>query len=266
MYKNLQWGNESDDYSVKNFYTALRRVELASTFFYTIPGPKMIWQFEELGYDYSIDYNGRTGEKPIKWEYFDKGARKRVYDVFAALAKIKTEELAFETNNFNLSVLGATKSIHLYHNDMNVVIIGNFDVVAQSINPDFPNAGTWYDYFGGYPVNIENTQQEITLAPGEYRIYTSKQLDKPDINPFIGDSKADVKTLNVYPNPAANKMFVENAKLLNSISIINIYGQTVYSATEITGFINVENLKKGLYIIKSVDKSGTIYTTQFIKE
>jgi len=266
MYKNKQWGNSSGDYSIKDFYTALKRVELAATFFYTVPGPKMIWQFEELGYDYSIDYNGRTGEKPVKWDYFDKGARKRVYDVFSALAKIRIEQPAFETDNFNMTVSGAVKSIHLYHNDMDVVIIGNFDVVTQNINPDFPNAGTWYDYFSGYSVNIENPQQEITLAPSEYRIYTSKQLDKPDINPLVGDIRADTKILQVYPNPVAGKIFVENANLFTNITIINTYGQVVLTVISTDSFINIDNLRNGLYIIKGVDKSGIIYTTQFVKQ
>ena len=51
---------------------ALDRMELAGAFYFTIPGPKMIWQFGELGYDISINQNDRTGNKPIKWEYFDE--------------------------------------------------------------------------------------------------------------------------------------------------------------------------------------------------
>ena len=43
---------------------AMRRAGASTAFFLTVPGPKMIWQFGEIGYDYSIDYNDRTGEKP----------------------------------------------------------------------------------------------------------------------------------------------------------------------------------------------------------
>ncbi len=59
-------------------------------FFITIPGPKMIWQFGELGYDYSIDYNGRLGEKPVKWDYYTNPYRKYLYDMISAL--IKTQD------------------------------------------------------------------------------------------------------------------------------------------------------------------------------
>jgi 1,4-alpha-glucan branching enzyme len=54
---------------VKNIPTALERVKAASALFMLTPGPKLMWQFGELGYDVSIDENGRTGAKPIRWEY-----------------------------------------------------------------------------------------------------------------------------------------------------------------------------------------------------
>ena len=67
MYENLAYGNSSGDYDVTDLATALERTGAAAVFLISIPGPKMIWQFGELGYDVSIDENGRTGRKPIKW-------------------------------------------------------------------------------------------------------------------------------------------------------------------------------------------------------
>ena len=68
----------------KTLQTALKRMELDALFFFTVPGPKMIWQFGELGYDISIDQNGRTGEKPIKWEYLTDVDRHKLYHVLQA--------------------------------------------------------------------------------------------------------------------------------------------------------------------------------------
>ncbi|MEI9909455.1 MAG: hypothetical protein WDO71_07195 [Bacteroidota bacterium] len=55
MYKNLNFGNSSGSYNTRDLNTALKRMELNAAFFLTIPGPKMIWQFGELGYDFSIN-------------------------------------------------------------------------------------------------------------------------------------------------------------------------------------------------------------------
>lgn len=84
MYRNLQYGNKSSDgsYNIKNKLEALQRIKLAAAFFFTVPGPKIIWQFGELGYDFSIDFNGRVGNKPIKWDYYSDPPRNKLYKVF----------------------------------------------------------------------------------------------------------------------------------------------------------------------------------------
>ncbi|MDQ2771431.1 MAG: alpha-amylase family glycosyl hydrolase, partial [Bacteroidota bacterium] len=70
MYDALTSGlNNGNGYDVKNLPTALARMEMNAAFFFPIPGPKMVWQFGELGYDIDINQNGRTGAKPILWNY-----------------------------------------------------------------------------------------------------------------------------------------------------------------------------------------------------
>jgi hypothetical protein len=48
----------------------LAREEAAATVFFTVPGPKMIWQFEERGYDVPLIFGGSNlVNKPPRWEY-----------------------------------------------------------------------------------------------------------------------------------------------------------------------------------------------------
>ncbi|PLX17048.1 MAG: hypothetical protein C0599_14325 [Salinivirgaceae bacterium] len=82
MFKNLSWGNGTEVYQITNLETALRRAELSTLFFLTVPGPKMIWQFGETGYDYSIDYDCSVCEKPVRWDYMDEPARKHLYKFY----------------------------------------------------------------------------------------------------------------------------------------------------------------------------------------
>ncbi|MEZ4686909.1 MAG: alpha-amylase family glycosyl hydrolase [Bacteroidia bacterium] len=178
MYKNLQFGNSNPGtgYNIKDLETALARMELAGTFFFTIPGPKMVWQFGELGYDVNIDFNGRIGRKPVRWEYFENPARQRLYKIWGALAKLRRAEPAFETQNFSLDVGGSMKRISLNHPDMNVTVLGNFDKSTGNITPNFQQVGTWYEYFSGDSISVANTTTPISLAAGEYRLYTTKRL------------------------------------------------------------------------------------------
>ncbi len=55
MYTIKLNGQSFADYNIRNQNTALDRIELNSVFFLPLPGPKMIWQFGERGYDLSIN-------------------------------------------------------------------------------------------------------------------------------------------------------------------------------------------------------------------
>ncbi|MBN2425913.1 MAG: hypothetical protein JXB44_12875, partial [Calditrichaceae bacterium] len=209
MFKNLEYGNSSGGYDIKNLTTALHRIKMAAAFFFTYPGPKMIWQFGELGYDYSIEYNGRTGNKPIRWDYLNDIDRNRLYRTFAALINLRNNHLTFNSSSTSVTmeVNSAVKTIRLWHGLMNAVIIGNFDVINQSGQPRFNKTGFWYDYFSGDSLNINNMDTLITLSAGEFHIFTDKKLPAPDEDLLTGivfENAATIKNFNLeqnYPNP-----------------------------------------------------------------
>lgn len=246
MYKNITWGNSTTGYNIKDTTIALQRIPLAAAFYFTLPGPKMIWQFEELGYDYTIDYNGRTGEKPIRWDYFNDYRRKLVYNLFSELIKLKKNFETFKTTDYSISVSGAMKRINLNHASMNVTVIGNFSVEENSITPNFQHTGMWYDYFYGDSINVTSVTETISLSPGEFKIYTDVKLETPQIglgvdNPAILEENMSL----VYPNPSAgyfNISFIVRSESHVKITLYNINGQLAKSLTN-------EKFNKGEYVI-----------------
>lgn len=176
-FKNINYGNASGNYSVKDPATALKRQEMAAAFLFAMPGPKMVWQFGELGYDISIDYNGRTGEKPIKWEYYDDTQRKALYNAYAKFIRLKKNNTIFATQNPTYNLTGGIKYIKLTNANNTVVVVGNFDVVSQTANIDFGANGTWTDAAGGAGLNLPISIYTATLAPGEYHIYSKQTLN-----------------------------------------------------------------------------------------
>ncbi|HQV34085.1 MAG TPA: alpha-amylase family glycosyl hydrolase, partial [Calditrichia bacterium] len=183
MFKNLAYGNSSGSYNVQDPETALNRMKMAGAFFLTIPGPKMIWQFGELGYDVSIDDPCRICEKPIRWYYNFDVNRKRLYRTYAALLKLRRDNAVFrDPATAVFQSLGSTsgyKIITLAHPDMNVNIVGNFGVDTRQANGRFASTGTWYDFFSGDSIEVTDVNQIVALAPGEFHIYTSVRLDPP---------------------------------------------------------------------------------------
>jgi 1,4-alpha-glucan branching enzyme len=229
MYKNIAYGNSAGIYNIQELSTALDRMKLAAAFFLTYPGPKMIWQFGEVGYDYTIEYNERTGEKPIRWDYFtDSEMRRELYNTFAAMNKLHTDYPAFYSSEskVEMSVDDALKRIKLTHPQMNAVIIGNFDVVNGRIDPQFHHRDIWYDYLSGD--SLTNISSSIMLQPGEFHIYTDVKLEKPGGTGTDGASFFSL--IQNFPNPFNNKTMIKYQLPVTSeieLSIYNLLGQKV---------------------------------------
>ena len=180
MFEALSNGNSSGNYNIKDTLTALHQMEMTSVMMMGIPGPKMLWQFGELGYDYSIMFNGeRTAPKPARWDYWDQPERQKLYRVYSGMATLRKNN-AFRFGSFTSDLSGLGKRIWISHSSMNVVIAGNMNVVGRDMAPGFSSAGQWYDYFSGQAVTITDpANQTFTFAPGEFRVFTSVQLPKP---------------------------------------------------------------------------------------
>jgi len=267
MFKNLEYGNIAGSYSIKDLSTALERIELAATFFFTVPGPKMIWQFGELGYDISIEQNGRTGNKPILWNYYDEPDRKRLYDVFSALVELKTSEPAMATSDFNMNVAGAVKRIELNHADMDIRVIGNFDVVTQSADPNFSKTGTWYELFSGEEMNVSDSNEPVSLGPGEYRLYTSKNTGiSVNLSPRNLISSND--NFTVYPVPADDQLFMKSSHNLRQIDVFDLNGRKVLSANSSSDFevLNISELSPGIYVLRAYDDMNSNFLRKFVKK
>jgi len=278
MYKNLQHGNSYGNYSVKDLYTALQRIKLVQAFFLTLPGPKMIWQFGELGYDYSIDYNGRVGNKPIRWNYLEDEDRKNLYKTIAALLKLRHENYAFNSSasSVTLSVNSAYKEIKIIHGLMKAVIIGNFGVAAASKDVDFQQPGNWYDYFSGDSLVLASNTINIELEAGEFHIYTDKKLETPEPGLVTGVfEKPVIKPAGFslqqnYPNPFNPRTVISYQLPAVShieLAVYNVLGQkvqTLVNAKQSAGshqaVFDGTGLASGIYFYQL--KSGKNITTR----
>lgn len=180
QFKNGQYGNASGNYNVKQLSTGLARDGMAAAFLFSSPGPKMVWQFGERGYDISIDdasTGGRLGAKPPHWEYMGDPNRAALYNIYAKMAHLKTNNDVFNTTSFQYNLGGAFKYIILKGSDgTNVLVVGNFDVAPQSATISLPSSGTWVDNLSSATLNVANNAVSITLQPGEYHLYSTTKL------------------------------------------------------------------------------------------
>ena len=243
MYKNIKYGNAAGSYNVKDTAIALRRNEMATAFYFSIPGPKMVWQFGELGYDYSRCYQSTNGEggdcnrkldpKPIRWDYQQDAGRKRQFEIYAALMKLRRQyPNTFTAGTINSSLNGAFKSIQVSHSDLSLAVVGNFDVSPVNGNITFQNSGTWYNYLTGEPFTASGGSQNFALAPGEYKLFVNKNVVNAVVT-NVTDLIFDPNKLEmfVYPNPvAASSQFVFSVPSTSAVtvSLSDMQGKTLW--------------------------------------
>lgn len=291
MYRNLNFGNNSNPaHNTRDLNTALKRMELTTAFWATIPGPKMMWQFEELGYDYSINYcqngtinnNCRTDPKPITWNYYTNPNRKALYDVYAkllALRKVPNFLSTFTSNQITYNLSGAFKWLQVNTDSLKLMVIGNFDVVAQSGNVTFPTAGTWYNYLPGGTKTATGAQENITLQPGEYYVYLNRDVANLIATPVRNvNSAIRNMRVSIYPNPVNYFATVEydlpESGNVN-VSVYNMMGQRL--GVLFNGFkprgaqrlplnsasFNTQKLANGNYVLQ-IEVNGTKRVEQFV--
>jgi 1,4-alpha-glucan branching enzyme len=263
MYKNIQFGNSSGSYNIKELNTALKRSELTASFLLTIPGPKMIWQFGETGYDYSINHctNGtvnndcRLDAKPVRWDYLQNIERKRLHDVYRSLLKLRQHPLykdAFMSNKIMQNLADTVKWLKVTTDTSNLLVVGNFGVNASTATVSFQSAGTWYDYLNGNTITTTGNAQAIFLQPGEYHVFLNRNIVNAVTTP-VSNLPAQTNSLQiqVYPNPVLKTMYI-NVNMPQAgkaeINLMSMLGQNI--ATLYSGF-----LSKGNHTL-SVNRNG----------
>jgi len=271
MYKSLEYGNGDGSYQVTDLNTALHRMEAIQCFNVLLPGPKLLWQFEELGYDYSINTcsdgvtisdDCRTSAKPVRWDYRDVPERYRIHQVISGLCDLKINHPdPFQTTNYNWDVNGYGKRLHLNGENMNAVVVANFRVTELSMIPGFQHTGTWWDYFTGEAIQVDDVSTFMSFAPGEYHVFVDQELDFPaSIQPM---STTESTPHPVYPNPANTEVYWEFQESLShaQLRIYDITGKDVGPACSWKLLSNghgisldVGNIPSGAYFIQLIDK------------
>ena len=290
-YKALKWGNGDLQASES---ARVNRVPLTVTFGMLQPGAKMIWMYGELGYDISIDQNGRTGTKPLpeKKGWLQDPGRVNAYTRCAQAIRLRTELLPdiFTKGTLNAKVGSGVSARMLKYTlgDDALTVVGNFNVndatqyTGTATAQPFTKTGVWIEYFSGMPVSVKSTDQSITLNPGELRIYVysnpnnpvTKRLTAPEVAHPAESTHTGLQDIVdnggavLFPTLADSEVTLLTAQPVSQIQIFDINGRMV-SSLRSEGLteqkIDVSDLAAGMYLLVAADgKSQKAF--RFIKK
>ena len=217
QYKCKMYGNGDLQ---TNEAARLARVPECVAFNVLLNGAHMLWQFEELGYDISIDYNGRTGSKPNPKAkgYFTQEERVEAFTRCAQVIALRTQ-LMTDTFTGTPSVsISSGKALRTIQWGDNVYAAANFGVEGtQTVS--LPS-GEWYDYLDGG----ERASAEYHLEPGQLKVFTSKAVQAPVIEDI---EKRDHQGIE----PVRHEPKTDSRKLIRNGQLLILRGDKVYTIT-----------------------------------
>ncbi len=185
----------------------------------------------------------------------------------AKLNELKQTYEEFTPESFTYNLTGAIKWYKFDNGNNHVLTMGNFDITEKTIDIEFQKSGKWYEFFSRDSVDFSSAQQNIVLAPGEYRLFSTRKFEDPHVSTNIKESAVLNNEISIYPNPAETELNLLSSVPINEIRIFSVTGKLMMlqnpSIRNITK-LNVQNLTPGIYIIQAKGDKD-VSTMKFVK-
>jgi len=251
--------------------TALDRQLLANAFYFSMPGPKMVWQFGELGYDFSINTctngsvntNCRLDPKPITWEYISIENRKAIYRLIHLINNFKSNSQLLTKAKFTSQIgEGLLKRLQYTSDSLNVNLVGNFDITTKSTAGNFQHAGTWYDLVTGDSVNITDTNIQLKFDPGQFKYFID------DRNYVSIESHPNDEQIGIFPNPVNDFIYINTNAPISKVFLYDLQGKilcTKDSKEIVDHMMHLNNsYPSGIYFIRILMEDHKIISKKLI--
>jgi len=227
QYKAKKWGNGDLQTNVD---ARLGRVAENVAFNVLLNGSHMLWMWEEIGYDFSInsdidnpnaykeDYRCNKKPRPEIRGYFTNPSRVAAFTKCAQVITLRTQLMpsVFEGNPTSVSI-GTGKALRTIQWGSDVYAVANFS--TSDNQPASLPSGTWYDYLaGGGKAN-----STYTLAPGELKVFTGTPVQAPT---FVDIQKRDHTPIENIESDAPRAQ-----KILRDGQVLILRGDKVYTIT-----------------------------------
>jgi hypothetical protein len=149
-------------------------------------------------------------------------------------------------------------------------VLGNFDVTPQTATVSFPTDGFWYSLYSNKYQLVSGGSASITLQPGEYFVYSNKNLNNAVVTSTPNISIPTLPTtISISPNPVRQAAILKyhlpesgkvSVKLLNQAGVVV---EGLFNGWQNKGqqqlIINKKGLPTGVYhiFIQSNQKQKT---------
>jgi len=264
-----------------NLAKVLQRLPAMGAVLFMVPGPKMMWHFGELGWDKSLwtCNNGNVSfsspdckldTKPqYQWteNWLQNAARANVYNQWARQIDLRITEDVFQNGQYgwNFSQTGSPRldvwtSTSPSSSLSYVFVLTNFSDNTYNAPGGFPFTGNWVNLMDNVGFNVSNTNQNVTIEPGGFRIFGNQQST-------LNVNQNTISGLGLYPNPTSGTFNIKGQ--VSKVEVYSITGQQVKLFDNITSEdyqFDVNDLTSGVYLVKAIDANNNSSTMKLIKQ
>lgn len=260
--------------------TRLARVPTVVAMCAMLNGPQMIYQFEELGYDYSFCANAAATEgnnvdkadypqpqpqpchdtdaKPIPEVkgWFTNTNRLNAYKKTGQILQLRTKiaPSVFEGNptSADLAHGKQLRSVIWGSGNNRIFILANIGTTSKTFT--LPTGNNWYDYLAGGTTQLA-AGKSMSIAGGDVKVYTASKYTLPNINlneVFVGIEDVEAENApksSIYPSVTSDFIKIDSEEAISDVKVVALSG-AIYSPnyTE-EGVVDVTTLEEGLYLL-----------------
>jgi len=247
-----------------------------------VPGPKMIWHFGDLGWEKSlftcsngsVQFNDgcKLDTKPQpQWEAAENWLadpnRSAIYNNWAKMIDLKKTENVFENGDFswNLAQTGSPR-LDIWTSASQTPTLSysfvrtNFSDNTLNIGAGFPYPGTWYNLMDNSTINVTDTNMNIAIEPGGFRVYGNKA------STLSNENFEAMNVVALSPNPTDGYFTINTAT--SKVEVYSMTGQLVksFSNTVENGEYTISDLNQGIYLVKISDFNNNNKVVKLVKQ
>ena len=181
------------------------------------------------------------------------------YASLMALENIYTYMIRFTQNSIDKKILGDYNNLYQYSTDSSLIPVNYcyaFEIYGRELGlleQEFTTEDTYSYYLLGCVKNGDTTG-----------------IIWPDSNFYVGiDLSMDNSAINIYPNPSNNIISISPFSLIvpgSSINFYDLYGKLLLSKRIDTPEIQINELKKGIYLYSIINGDKKIYRGKILKK
>lgn len=254
-YKQVAYGNGTTIKNDKYVNNRTLRLGCVAAIMLMSPGPKMIWQFGELGNEQTTknsDNGNNTDPKIVNWSHLENEHRKGLYDCYSKLCGLRrgNPDLFSETStvaiNCNASNWTTGYQIHLSNGTQELIMVANPYKTKKTFSNIPFNSATDGDYQIAH--TSYNKEADITFsASGKSVVLPSHSyvvIVTNNVNAGVEETFADTSATEVYGGQGE---IIINGDYSN-VQVYSITGQ----------YYNTLEVPAGLYIVRVDGKASKV--------